>query len=160
MTDQHIEVAHTEAEKDLGVIMDSNLSFDQHIGEMVNKANRMLGLIKRNFKYINENTFLNLYKSLVRPLIEYASPVWNTKKIYLIKQLEGVQRRGTKLIPTISNLSYPDRLRQLNLATLEFRRLRTDLIQVYKIFSGHNKIDPERFFMLAKTEGLEAIDTR
>ena len=99
---------------------------------LLGKANRILGLIKRNFKYLDENSFLNLYKTLVRPLLEYASPVWNPHQMKYIKLIEGVQRRGTKLLSSIQALDYPKRLEKLKLPTLQFRRLRTDLIQVYK----------------------------
>ena len=50
--------------------------------------------------------------------------------------LENVQRRATKLVPGLANLSYPDRLRQLNMPTLAYRRLRGDMIQTYKLLNG------------------------
>ena len=73
-----------------------------------------------------------LYKSLVRPVLEYASPVWSPVKRGKIEHLEPVQRRMTKIIPVLKK-SYSERLKQLGLPTLEYRRLRTDLIQIYKI---------------------------
>ena len=62
--------------KDLGVIIDNKLTFNEHISEKIKKANCMLALIKRNFKYLDEKTFILLYKSLVRSQLEYASSVW------------------------------------------------------------------------------------
>ena len=84
-----------------------------------------------------DNTmFLHLYKSLVRPHLEYASPVWSP---YLKKHqvaLENVQRRATKLIKNLSQLSYKERLFQLGLPSIEYRRLRADMLQVYKILNN------------------------
>ena len=150
MTKDKLVLDNSDAERDLGVVIDSALSFSNHINEIVSKANRILGLIKRNFKYLDENSFLNLYKTLVRPILEYASPVWNPHQMKYIKLIEGVQRRGTKLLSSIQALDYPKRLEKLKLPTLQFRRLRTDLIQVYKIMSGKDNINPEKMFVLSR----------
>ena len=64
--------------------------------------------------------------------------------------LEQVQRRATRMIPGISHLSYKDRLKELNLFTLTYRRLRGDLIQVYKIMRGFDKLDFKLFFNLSE----------
>ena len=138
-------------ERDLGVIIDDKLNFDQHIGNIVRKANTVLGLIKRSFRYLNIECFLLLYKSLVRPLLEYSSPVWNPNKVKNIRLLESVQRRATKLVANVSEMSYPRRLKELNLTTLEYRRLRTDIIQIYKIFSGIDDVNYDKFFDLSST---------
>ena len=133
-------------EKDLGVIIDNKLQFDQHIGSIVRKSNIVLGLIKRNFKYMNEDIFVKLYKTLVRPLVEYASPVWNQKKIKNVKLLEGIQRRATKLVAQVKDLPYPLSLQKLNLKTLEYRRKRNDIIEVFKIFEAYNDVNYKKFF--------------
>ena len=62
--------------KDLGVTFDTNLSFQEHMQEKINKAYSVIGLIKRNFIHVDYNTFCLLYKSLVRPHLEYAHSVW------------------------------------------------------------------------------------
>lgn len=62
-----------ESEKDIGVIIDNKLSFDQHISEKVNKANSVMGVIKRSFTCMDRTTFKLLYTSLVRPHLEYAN---------------------------------------------------------------------------------------
>ena len=88
-----------EEELDLGVYFTVNLKFDKQVNEAVRKANMILGLIKRNFSYIDRDVFNKLYKSLVRPHLEYAQEVWQP---YLKKHsilMENVQRRATKLIP-------------------------------------------------------------
>ena len=102
--------------KDLGVIMDSSLTFETHIQQKIGKANSMVGLIRRTFTHLDEEIFLYLYKTLVRPHLEYANCVWNPSKLKLIDALENVQRRATKLVPTLKNLSYEDRLKKLKLS--------------------------------------------
>ena len=75
--------------------------------------------------------FKLLFKSLIRPHLEYASPIWSPITKGEIKRIEGVQRRATKLVPELQNLPYNDRLQQLGLPTLQYRRLRQDLILLY-----------------------------
>ena len=128
---------HVDHIKDLGVIIDKDLSFDLHITEKVNKAFQMLGIINRNFTDIDELTFLMLYKTMVRSHLEYAGSVWNPYKINQIKSLEKVQKRATKLVKFCKTLPYKERLRHLKLPTLKFRRLRGDMIEVFKILNGY-----------------------
>ena len=93
--------------------------------------------------------FMQLCKALIRPHIEYATVVWNPylkKNIFLI---ENVQRRATKLVSGICHLSYEERLRNLGLPTLNYRRCRTDMIQVYKILNKIDSIPVDKFFTLA-----------
>ena len=85
--------------------------------------------------------FLTLYKSLIRPQLEYANQVWSPRLAKHITMIENVQRRATKLVPELSELTYEERLKELELPTLAYRRLRGDLIKVYKIMSG--KCDSE-----------------
>lgn len=106
--------------------MDSALKFDEHIAHITNKANRLVGVIKRSFTYMTERIFLLLYKALVRPHLEYAQPIWKPYLRRQINTLESVQRRATKVVPALKDLPYPQRLQQLRLPTLAFRRLRGD----------------------------------
>ena len=112
---EEIELEKVKNEKDLGVIIDQNLTFRDHITSKVNIANRNLGIIFRTFTYIDEGMFLNLYKSLIRPHVEYATPIWSPlyKKDKII--IENVQRRATKLVSSCKNLSYTERLRKLGI---------------------------------------------
>ena len=139
--DGPVEIAEADTEKDLGVIFDSSLKFDQHIKAAVNKANAVLGLIKRNFEFIHENIFLKLYKALVRPHLEYGQSVWSPHLVRQSVLIENVQRRASKLVKKLSNLSYDERLRSLKLPSLKYRRLRGDLITVYNIIKQDNVDD-------------------
>ena len=131
-----IELKLKQDEKDLGVIIDSQLNFEKHISTKVNKANQIMGLIRRTMTYLDEATFCLLYKSLVRPHLEYANSVWSPRSTKNIKLVESVQRRATKLVPGLRELSYKERLIKLDLPTLIYRRYRGDMIEVYKIVSG------------------------
>jgi len=86
--------------------------------------------------YLTEEVFVTLYKSLVRYYLEYASSVWNPQRQGLIKDLEKVQMKATKLVLTVKHLTYKERLRQLKLPTLKYRCTRGDMIEVFKIVTG------------------------
>ena len=89
--------------------------------------------------------FMSLYKSLVRPHSEYATVIWSPlyKKDRI--SIENVQRRATKLVRACKNV-YTERLRKLGLPTLEYRRQRADIIQVYKILNDIDKVDKNKLF--------------
>ena len=133
------------SEKDLGVTFDKNLKFTDHINNKVNKANRNVELF-RTFTFMDKDMLLSLYKSVVRPILEYASSVWSPmfKKDKIL--IENVQRWATRLVKCLKHLSYEDRLKTLGLPSLEYRRERSDMIQVYKIMHGINKVDKDKFF--------------
>ena len=134
-------------EKDLGVIVDEKLNFYSHIEEKIKKANQMLGIIRSTFKYI-DCTILNLlYKTLVRPHLEYASSVWSPHTKKYQEKLEKVQRRATRLVPELKHLSYEERLQKLKLPSLQYRRLRTDLIQLFKMTHGLVEMDTDTHCM-------------
>ena len=132
---------HINNIKDLGVTFDSDLKFDLHINEKINKAHSVMGLIYRNFKYMSTTTFIMLYKSLVRSHLEYANCVWSPFRQMDVEKIEKVQMRATRMIKQLRNYSYKNRLRFLNLPTLKYRRIRGDMIQVYNIISGLHDCD-------------------
>ena len=116
----------TEEERDLGVTIHNSLKPPCHIAHCVKKGNQMLGMIRRYFHYRHRKTMLLLYTRMVRPHLEYAVQAWCPNKISDIKLLEGVQRRFTKCIPELNKLPYEMRLKNLNLTTLETRRIRSE----------------------------------
>ena len=131
----------TEVEKDLGVQIDSKLKFSQHIQTKTNKANRVLGCLKHTFKYMNKDIFLMLYKSLVRPHLEYASCIWSPQLKRDQDAIERIQRRATKLVPERKNLPYSSRLQQLDLPPLMHRRRRADMLETYHIMNKQHSIN-------------------
>ena len=119
------------AEKDLGVIIDKKLNFEDHLAEKVNKANKLVGII-RTFVALDEIMFKNLFTALVRPHLKYANQVWSIYKSKVIKIIENIQRRATKLIPTLKTLTCEERLRKSDLPTLVYRIARRDMIETKK----------------------------
>ena len=141
-----ITLPSVEEEKDLGVKFESSLKFNKQVLDVVNRTNRLTGMIKRTFTFMNKYMFLMIYKSLIRSIIDYGITVWYPSSKKNIQLIENVQRSATKLVPELKGLSYQDRLRSLNLTTLLYRRQRYDLIQIFKIVNGLEDIDSERFF--------------
>ena len=134
------ELANVEEVKDLGIIVDSTLKFQKQISGKVNKANQSWGTIKRTFKHMDQHIFKKLFCAQVRSHLEYAIQFWAPYLRKDINKVESVQRRATKYIPGFKELSYQERLKQLELPTLAYRRLRGSMIEVFKI---HNTYDEE-----------------
>ena len=131
------------AEVDLGVTVDDKLKFTKHIDTKISKANKLLGLIRHTFKFLTADTLTLLYKSLIRPHVEYATSVWSPHLKGDKDKLEKLQRRATKLVPELREKTYSERLQSLKLPTLEHRRLRADLILVYKYTHKLIKLDTD-----------------
>ena len=117
------ELKLTTEEKDVGVTFTVSLKFDEHIQNVTTKANQIVGMIKRSFTHMDNDIFLKLYKSVVRPHLEYANVIWHPIFAKQLKKLENVQRRATKLVPNLKSLSYTERLMSLNLPTIQYRQL-------------------------------------
>ena len=84
---------------------------------------------------------MKLYAAYIRPILEYASPVWCPSSIGLSQEIENVQRRRTRRLPGLRGIPYSDRLQQLHLDTLELRRRRFDLLIAFKALRGMLDID-------------------
>ena len=130
----------TSKEKDIGVTISADWKVSEQCGIAARKGNQLLGMIKRNITYIP------LYKSIVRPHLEYCIQAWRPHLKKDIDKLERVQRRATKLIPELRILSYEDRVQQCKLTTLETRRVRGDQIERLKITHGTEGLDSGMFF--------------
>lgn len=92
-----------------------------------------MGLIRRTFVHLDPAEFKPLFMALMRPHHEYANQVWCPHLVKDIEALENVQRRATKLVPCLRDLSHEERLRRLDLPSLAFRRSCGDLIETFKI---------------------------
>ena len=139
--------------KDLGVTISDDLKPDEQIAKCVAKANSMVGMIRRTFSYVDNDIFLKTYKVFVRPILEYCQEAWSPFLQKDIDDLENVQRRATKIIPSLSDLSYEERLEKLGLFKLSDRRKRGDMIFLYKIINGLVDIDHHSLFTM-KTGGI------
>jgi len=113
-------------------------------------------MVRRNFKRLDCKDFLIIYKTYIRPHLEYAICAWSPYLQKDIQCLESVQPAATRLVSGFKKLSYEERLRKVGLTTLEVRRQhkvvrrqRGDLIECYKILTGKENIDPHQFFHLS-----------
>ena len=149
----HLQEGYKESpSKDLGVTFDQQLSFGTNASKVVAAANSTLGLINRNFRPIETKPFMNLYKTLVRPKVEYCMTVAQPVAVYKKdkEKIERVQHRATKLVLGMENKAYSQRLEELKLLSLEYIRKTADVMQTYKIMNNIDRIDEKKFFKPCK----------
>ena len=111
----------------------------KNYAEKVNKANEIMGFIRRTFAFLDKYNFNLLCKSLVRPHIEYSNIAQSPFRNADINLIQNVEKRATRVIPEIDKLDYQERLDNLHLPTLAYRQFRGSVIETYKIL--HNLYD-------------------
>lgn len=149
LNDTQLEQASEE--RDLGIIVDVDLKFRQHAASAVARATRILAVIRRSFRLLDKTTLPMLFKTLVRPHLEYGNVIWGPFNRADQKLVERVQRRATKLVVEVRHLPYTERLRYLGLPSLYYRRRRGDMIQVYQVLHGGVDVAADIFFSPAVT---------
>ena len=151
------QIQSVTQEKDLGVIIYDNAKPSEQCAKAVKKANQVLGQLLRSFQCRDKHTLIQLYKVFVRPHLEYAVQAWCPYTVKDIELMEKVQRRT---IRQISNLrgSYEEKLKLLNLTTLEDRRKRGDCIETFKMLNGFSAVDYTTWFQ--KVDRVEGPQTR
>ena len=133
--------------EDLGIKIDRKLKFHEHIRDTANVCNALTNNIFCSTLCREPEFLLNIYKSLIRPKLEYGSQIWNLGYLGDLRLLERVQRKWTKRVEGLGELPYPDRLRQLDLYSVQGRLLRADLIQTWKIFAGECAVSCGELFV-------------
>ena len=119
-----VKLEVTESERDLGIIVSATGKTNQQVLSASSKANSVLGMMRKTFRFFNKSLFLLLYPTFIRPHLEFPSSAWNSMTIADKKRIESVQRRATKMVIEIRSLGYENRLLELKLTTLEMRRKR------------------------------------
>ena len=132
--------------RDLGVCVDKKLSFDKHCLKIACSSHYKAKLFFQSFTCHDIDLSVFLFTTYIRPLVESGTQVWSPYYVKDINIIENVQRRFTKFLPGLFNMSYLERLRHLNLKTLEERRLANDVILVFKIIHGLVDIEFDHWF--------------
>ena len=140
----------TTQEKDLGVTFSADMKVSEQCRIAASKGNQVLGLIRRTITYKEKQLIVFLFKAIVRPHLEYCIQAWKPYRKKDIDKLERIQRRATKIIPELRDLSYESHLLQCGLTALETRRLRGDQIEVFKIVNGYEDVDKKNMFFKLK----------
>ena len=134
--------------KDLGVTISSDLSFSKHYDNICKVAYFRMKQIDLSFACKEVPFRLFMYLTYIRPILETSSQVWSPYLIQDIDKIEKVQRRFTKYLPGLRNMSYSSRLVYLEIDSLEKRRIINDLCFVYKLLNNFVDMDFNRFFTL------------
>ena len=143
------QLSLTDSPKDLGILVDNTLRFHAHVKMTVNKAAGLANNLLKATLCRSADFMTTIFKTHVRPILEFGSPVWHTGYLGDMKLLESVQRRWTKQVVGLQDYPYAQRLRQLNLFSVQGRLVRADLIKYWKIFHGHSPIVPSDFFTMS-----------
>ena len=147
----------TSQVKDLGVLVRDNLSWSPHIHSICQRARQKAAWVLSVFHSRRPDVILTLYKSMVRSLLEYCSPLWNPNKIGDIQELESVQKTITSKIAGCQDLNYWERLQKLSLMSLQRRRERFIMLTMWKILHGKTSNDLNIRFHERSRSGIQAV---
>ncbi len=148
----NVSIPPVESIKDLGIHITTDLKPHVHVNKIFSAAMATSNLIFKCFETKDKRFLMNLFKTYVRPKLEYGSQIWNPSYQLDITKIERVQRAFTKRIPGLFEIPYPQRLETLSLQTLEQRRKIADLVMVFKILHGIVNVKVEDFFKLAPSD--------
>ena len=129
--------------KDLGLVHTSNSSYSTHCEMTAARAYKTAGAVRQAFQLKAPQLLWPAFQSYVAPIARYCSQIWSPLLRQDVNAIEKVQRRYTKYLHGMSNLSYDDRLKQLGALSLEQRRQFVDLVFTYKALNGHINCAPE-----------------
>ena len=150
-------IESAKEEKDLGVWVESTLKPTTQCESAAKNGNAALGLIMRVFHYRTKSTLVPLYKTFVRPKLEYAAMAWSPWLEKDMEAIEKVQKRMVRMLSDVRGGTYEEKLKEIGMTTLKDRRTRGDLIETYKTLSGLNNVERDRWF---QTQEEQARPTR
>ena len=133
-------------EKDLGVIISTDLKPALQCQAAAKKANSVLGRMARAISYRDKRVWLSLYKVYVRPILEYCVQAWRPWMAKDVKVLEDVQKRAIRMTSGLKGDSYEKKLKEVKMTSLEERRQRGDIIQTWKILNGKDQVQENHWF--------------
>ena len=139
-------IESVSTEKDLGVFIDHTLKPSVMCAKSAVKANQVLGQMAKVFTYRDKHNWVKLYKTYVRPHLEYAIQAWSPSSVADIDILENVQKRAIRMVSGLSSKDYEERLAEVGLLSLKSRRTRGDMIQVWKMMNGFQSVDAGKWF--------------
>ena len=135
-----------DTHSDLGLVVDDTLKFHKHADTVITKTMKKAHYILKSFTRIGTRSFSILYKTFLRPVLEYALQIGRPCYSTYLSRLEKCQRRLTKWCRPIRHLSYHERLSSLNLSEFQLRLTRGDLILTYKILNHLVDLNVSDFF--------------
>jgi len=144
MSGKELEV--TETERDIGVMMSSNLKPGKQCAKAAQTARTVLGQISRAFHYRDRYVFKKLYVQYVRPHLEFAVPAWSPSGAADKEVLEKVQQKAIGMMSGLKGKTYEEKLRELEMETLEKRRENLDMIETYKILNKVDNVDRKKWY--------------
>ena len=147
-----------DSARDLGVTICDNVSPTTHVNNVAKRAHVVLSQMKRTVTFRDSQVFAGLYKTYVRPLLEFSVQSWNPSKVSDINALEKVQRRALRMITDQGDASYDEKLKRIGLTTLQARRERGDLLEVFKCMNDINGLDKNDYFEFVQER--HTIETR
>ena len=133
----------------MGVILTPDLRPSKMVARAASRANQVLGAWARAVTWRDKNTWIQIYKTYVRPKLEYCSQAWCPWTACDRELLEKVQRRTVAMVTTLPRgMSYAEKLKILGLTSLVERRERGDMIQMFRCLGGQDSVGYEPFFTL------------
>uniref|UniRef100_A0A1I8BR38 Reverse transcriptase domain-containing protein n=1 Tax=Meloidogyne hapla TaxID=6305 RepID=A0A1I8BR38_MELHA len=150
-------INEVESIRDLGIIIDNKLKFQEHIQKIIRIAYMRMNFVFRIIKSKSIKIWLTIYKSYIRPLLEYSPETWNPQLKSDINKLEKCQKVFTKCLLkkcSIPYIPYLQRIEFLNLPTLENRRKTYDLVLAHKILHGYTHLKSDQLFKISKRKNF------
>ena len=140
-----------EEEKDIGVIVSNTLKPSAQCAKASKKANSILRQMSRSVHYRDKDVWVYLYTTYVRHHLEFSVQAWSPWYVKDVDLLEGVQKRAVNMIVGLRSSTYEGKLREVGLTTLRERRVRGDMIQVWKYLHKHNP-GGDKLFKMANAQ--------
>jgi hypothetical protein len=153
------KISGTSSTKFLGVLLDNNLNFNEHINYIASKISKCNGILYRTKYYFPHNTMLHIYNSLFLPYIQYGIQAWGNSSVNNINKLIILQKRAVR---NINNLSYLDHtaIYFKNNKILDIRKLFIYVTSIYTFKTIKYSYDTELFAQLTFFNSIHTYNTR